>query len=258
MSQEINRTEIEHFLQGNGEFLYLPDEVWEAAEAGRFPLEEMLLELPVSQWMVMVMVLEAANSLEKWDGLQAKLRTIRTREDIRYDYFDMHEANCLMEIGVQSDTLAAAEGVLHFFAESNMRYARKIYTEQAFHSAMDIMPESIRAAYWVEKAFALDAGQHEKRLGYLKQAVETWPLLGATVKNYALLLGQEEDRKVKEADAAGKQLNAMAVEVKKQLAVLMENGMYAEAYSVVQQLRQMLPADEELVDWEKEIERRFS
>ena len=78
------------------------------------------------------------------------------------------------------------------------------------------------------------------------------------MKNYARLLGQREEQKTKAADAAGIQLREMAVEVKKQVLMLMDNEMYAEAYSVVQQLRKMLPKDEDLLGLEEEIGRHFS
>jgi tetratricopeptide (TPR) repeat protein len=258
MGNKIEKKEIETLLQGNGEFLYLPEGVWDAAASGELPLEEMILALPVSQWMVMVMVLESADSLENWDAIQTKLRTIRTREDIRYDYLDMHEANLLVSGRVRANTLEAAQHLLSFFAESNMRYARKLYTPETFTNAADLMPASIRAAVWVEKALQLDAAQHEQKLEYLRRAVEILPPMAELIRSYAVLFGQEEERKAKEAKDAAKELAQMAQEVKKQLGVLLEGGMYAEAYSVVQQLKTLLPNDAELITIEEELQSHFS
>ncbi len=258
MGNEINKRDIEHLLQGNGEFLYLPEEVWDAAETGRLPLEEMILGLPVSQWMVMVMVLESAGNVENWEQIQAHLRAIRTQENIRYDYMDMHEANLLVCGKVKGDSVEAVESLLRFYADSNMRYARKVYTKQAFETAMDIMPQSIRSAEKVERALNLPPEQHEQKMACLREAVEIWPLLSEIIRSYAVLMGEEEKRKEQQARAAGEQLEQLAVEVKKQLVVLKENKMYAEAYSIVQQLKTMLPADKELEMIEEELKTHFS
>lgn len=254
----MNKEELMQWLQGNGEFLYLPESVWEEASAGNLPLEEILLGLPLSQWMVMVLVLESVDSLETWNGISEKLKVIRRKDDIRYDYFDMHEANLMIKKQLQANSLESAEKLLTFFADSNLRYARKVYTSQTFTAASDLMEDTIRAALWVEKAFTEDAEDSKKHLADLGKAVEEWTSLGACVKTYAQLLGQQEEQKAKAADAAGAQLQEMAVEVKKQLLVLMQNNMYAEAYSIVQQLRGMLPQDEELIGLEEEIGRHFS
>ncbi|MGN0414059.1 MAG: hypothetical protein ACI4FX_01035 [Agathobacter sp.] len=254
----MNKEELMQWLQGNGEFLYLPESVWEEASEGNLPLEEILLGLPLSQWMVMVLVLESADSLEVWNEISEKLNTIRRKDDIRYDYFDMHEANLMMKKQLQANSLEAAGQLLRFFAESNMHYARKVYTLQTFETASDVMDESIRAAILVERAFSEDLQDTKKHLADLGQAVEIWPALAGCVKTYAQLLGQNEEQKAKEASAANARLQEMAVEVKKQLFLLMENKMYAEAYSVVQQLRGMLPQDEELIGLEEEIGKHFS
>ena len=183
---------------------------------------------------------------------------IRTRDDIRYDYLDMHEANLLVSGKVSGDSLDSVEKLLAFYADSNMRYARKIYTEHTLSDAREIMPASIRAAYYMEKALACEESQHEQKLHNMGEAAKEWPLLGTIVKSYAELLGEAKEEEARKAEEAGEELAAMAVEVKKQLGVLVEGGMYAEAFAVVQQLKQMLPDDADLAVFEEEIQTHFS
>lgn len=250
--------EVERLLDGNGEFLYLPERIWQAAKAGRLPLEEMLLALPMSQWMVMVMVLEAGENLSNWDMIQTHLSMIRTREDIRYDYLDMHEANLLVTGNLMADSLANVEKLLAFYADANMRYARKVYTEETLAGAREVMPANIRSAYWMEKALACSDSEHEKKLAWMGQAAKEWPLIGVMVKSYAGYFGEERKKQAAQAKAAGEELAAMAIEVKKQLAVLVDDGMYAEAFAIVQQLKAMLPDDEDLKAFEEDLKTRFS
>lgn len=250
--------EVKHLLEKNGEFLYMPERIWQAGKAGTLPLEEMLLALPMSQWMVMVMVLEAGDNLSNWDMVQTHLGMIRTRDDIRYDYLDMHEANLLVCGNVMADSLGNVEKLLAFYADSNMRYARKVYTGPTLADAREIMPVNIRAAYWMEKALACGDDEHEQKLRCMGKAAKEWPLLGAIVKSYAGFFGAEQEKQAKQAKAAETELAAMAVEVKKQLSVLMDGGMYAEAFAVVQQLKGMLPDDPDLKALEEELKTRFS
>jgi hypothetical protein len=257
MSSKVEKKEVEMLLRGNGEFLYLPAEVWEAAESGELPLEDMLLALPVSQWMVMVTVLESADSLQTWE-LQGHLRAIRTRDDIRYDYMDMHQANLLAGGRLKADSLEAAERLLQFFADSNMRYARKVYTPEAFATAADIMPATIRAAIRVEEALKLDVAQVEQKMSCLRKAVEILPSMAELIRSYAVLFGEAEERKAQDAKQAADELAQMAEGVKRQLGVMLEGGMYAEAYSVVQQLRTILPEDADLDALEAELQTHFS
>ena len=78
------------------------------------------------------------------------------------------------------------------------------------------------------------------------------------MKSYAELLGEAKEEEARKAEEAGEELAAMAIEVKKQLGVLVEGGMYAEAFAVVQQLKQMLPDDPDLAVFEEEIQTHFS
>lgn len=188
------KTEVAHLLEDNGEFLYLNESIWQAAADGVLPLEDMLLALPMSQWRVMVMVLEAGENLSNWDVIQSHLSLIRTRDDIRYDYLDMHEANLLVSGKVQLDSLEAVEKLLTFYADSNMRYARKVYTEHTLAEAREVMPQSIRGAYWMELALACGEEQHEQRMNYLKKAAGEWPQLGTIAKSYVSLLGEPQEK----------------------------------------------------------------
>ena len=121
VTQPDLHTQTAHLLEGNGEFLYLPETIWQAGKDGALPLEDMLLALPMSQWMVMVMVLESGDDLSNWDTVQTHLSMIRTRDDIRYDYLDMHEAKLIVRGKVSGDSIDSVEKLLAVYADSNMR-----------------------------------------------------------------------------------------------------------------------------------------
>ena len=67
------------------------------------------------------------------------------------------------------------------------------------------------------------------------------------------MIAQEE-----EASEARDELQEMGKQVKVQVRVMMQSKMYAEAYQIVQQLRGMMPEDQELIGLEKELNTKFS
>lgn len=131
-------------LEHKGDFLMLPDSYWELGRAGILPLEEILLDLPMEQWMVQVQVLTQSGDRELAAGLRDRLQAIRTREDVRYLYFDMHALALVVKKKGQ-DT-AGAKKLWRTYAESCLTYAKYIYTDLAFQGDMALLPEEIREA----------------------------------------------------------------------------------------------------------------
>lgn len=248
-SQKISRIEalVQKMLDGNGEFLYLPDVVWKLGESGMLPLEEMLLALPLSQWIVMNSV------LTKRTEIAEHISKIRTVDDIRYRYLDMHNANYFITQEQEDKTYEQKKEILTFFAESNLAYAKSVYTEDAFLGKMEVLPESVKAAVYVERALAFDTKDWSKHLELLGDAVKIYPQMGEFIKQYATALGEEQKRQEEQAKEAQLQLQQMAVQVKQQIRTLLDAGMKEEAYQIVCQLQSMLPLDSEIAELEKEL-----
>ncbi len=250
-------------LEGNGEFLVLPELYWELCDVGILPLEEMLLQLPLSQWMVQVGVLEQKNDIKIWGGIREHLMDVRTKKDIRYAYFFMHDANNLLmnssmaEICNELDFETMTE-FFQYFAESNLEYARSVYTQKAFEGKMEILPESCRGAVWMEKMLTREEEDWNVRMEYLVKSVKEYPVIGDLVKRYAHLIGERQEEQNQRAREAADEMQVMALQIKKQINTLMAAGMNAEAYEVVKQLRVMLPKDEELEILEQELKEKFS
>jgi hypothetical protein len=174
---------------------------------------------------------------------------------LRHAYYEMHAVNTRVTGDYAGLDYTQMCSLLEEFATCNLRFADQVYTEEAFSGEMEMMEESCRAAVWIRRM--LDCGKDDwnGRLENLRNAAKAWPGFGETVKQAAALLGEEQERQGREADEADKELRRMAAEVKKQVAVLMDAGMDAEALGIVKQLRQMLPKDKEIAKLEKELEK---
>lgn len=264
-ASEIPQEYVEEFsallrdtMDGNGEFLLFLDNYWELGEAGVFPLEDILLSLPLSQWMVMALVMENKHSAMLWAEVQQHLMGIKTGDDIRYLYFDMHAINdVLVKYSLDLDYEEMCQQ-LQEFAECNLRYADYVYTEKAFEGDMEMVEDNCRAAIWIEKMLECDEADVSGKLECLKKAALAWPKMSEIAKRFAMQLGEEQKRQAEEAEAAGNELREIAEQVKGQIATLLNAGMNAEALGIVRQLRQMLPYDKEIAKLEKDLEKKFS
>uniref|UniRef100_UPI004055F43B glycosyltransferase n=1 Tax=Agathobacter sp. TaxID=2021311 RepID=UPI004055F43B len=249
--------DMEGKLSSNGEFLELPDEIWKLAEAGLLPLEEMLLSLPIGQWIVQMMVLEPKGFGQHWQKLSDSLAKICCVEDIRYALFDMKtEIMKMRQIYSVADNIAkmdyaAITQALFDFASANLHYADFVYTDAAFCGEMEILEPECKAAFWLSEAFCCEETDWSKKLECLKKAAKAWQVLGEIIKRYAVLIGEERTRMQSASQNAQNELLQMAESIKPQVYTMVENGMLQEALAVIKQLRGMVPEDKELAEMEK-------
>lgn len=242
-------------MDGDGEFLFLDEAGWTLAKNGVLPLEDLILELPFSQWVVQVLVLKSKKSESAWDEMRLHLMDIQTREDIRYDYFHTQAVNDIIVQYTKGKTYEELSLYLQEFAQCNLRYADWVYTEEAFMGEMEMVEEPCRAAIWIARMFDCDETDWSGRLDCLKKAAKEWPLFGETAKAYAVLIGKEQTRQSEIAQNAASELQMMAGQVKEQVQVLIAEGRTEEALSVIGQLRQLLPQDQELKSLEKQLQK---
>jgi glycosyltransferase involved in cell wall biosynthesis len=260
LQEEVSavQDELRKWMAGNGEFLYFDESYWKLGEEGILPLEDIILSLSVPQWMAQVFSLKGLGNMKLWEILRAHLDKIRTREDVRYGCFYMNFYNEAVVQITELKDFAQAESLLGSLCEWNLNYARDVYTEAAFEGAMEMLPESCRAAVYLERAMSCSMEEWEQKLDNLRLAVNAWPKLAKLLKQYAQLLGAEKERQSEqqneEAQQAQEQLQQMAKGVLQQVSVLIQNGMQAEALATVRQLRGMLPEDRELAELEKKLQ----
>lgn len=254
--REKLRVQVEKQLEGNGEFLQLPESYWNLATNGLLPLEEILLTLPISQWMAQVMVLKS-QGVAAWDETGNHMSLIRTKQDIRYAYYDYHYVNDMVESPIQPQNYEEMYELLAYYAQCNMNYANEIYTDAAFEGEMEMLPDSVKGALWVAKALEYGFEQLEQMLECLGKSVQVYPALADKMRLFIQMIGTKREEELQtqnaESNQARDELSEMAEQVKGQIQVLMQSGMYDQAYQIVQQLRGMLPGDEELIQLESEL-----
>ena len=188
--------EVEAAMAGNGEFLNQPVRIWQLAQLGILPLEDMFLALPMSQWMVQMMVLQGQGYSDRWEEISMYLASICTRNDIRYCYFDKVTESTKMEnIYIHKDNVDKMDyetmtQVITEFAQSNLNYMDCIYTEHAFEGEMELLTPEERAAVWLANGLSIGLAQWREKIQCFGNAAKAWPKMGELVKKYIALIGE--------------------------------------------------------------------
>lgn len=189
------REAVWNYLIENDEFLSLSDEVWELAKSGQLPLENMLLELPMSKWVVQMRLLQVSGYNGSWEQVGQNLASICTRNDIRYTYFDAIVENAKMKWvysikdNVAKMSLETMTQIITEFAQANLNYMDYLYTEAAFEGDMELLSQEEKAAMWIANGLSMDVTQWRERLQCFSEAAKVCPMLGEFVKRYMQLYG---------------------------------------------------------------------
>lgn len=182
---------LKQYVDGNGEFLSLPEELWRLGAAGRLPLEEALLSLPLSQWMAQVMVLRAKKNPAEWETAREHLQSISTKDNIRYDYFTMFDAHATLEQGGADMDFEELLTQFYYYAESSVAYAGDVYTPQALEGGMEMVIPECRAGLWAAKSLQCDPSEWKELFAMLRKAAAADPSIGTFIKNLAKAFGKE-------------------------------------------------------------------
>ena len=234
-------------------FLCLPEQIWEAGKAGLVNLEEKLLDVEFIRWKVVVSDL-AEKEPAAVERVYRYLQEIQSRDDIRYDYFNMHYAVILILLEGIDENYEAINRRFYLFQEYVLKFYRRVYLDSAFQDDMEMLPSKCRAAVWLEKLYECREDDWEQKLSYLRKCAKENTGLGKTIKSFATLIGQEQERRLKAAEEASDELRQLAKQVKQKVEVMLANGMRTEALQVVRQLRGMIPEDKELEQLEIQIQ----
>lgn len=188
---------IKNSMVQNGEFLLLPDRAWTLAELGVLPLEDMILELPFSQWVVQIHVFQTQGYSATWGKVAEHLAAICTRNDIRYIYFDRVLETIKMRqvfslpVNIEKMDYETMTQILMDFAQANLNYMDYMYTEMAFEGEMELFSPEEKAALWIANGFAMDNSQWKEKLRCFGEVAKICPMLGDFIKRYIHLFGQE-------------------------------------------------------------------
>ncbi len=177
---------------------------------------------------------------------------------VRYEYFSMKAAEAKVVQRYAEDSFYDMQDRFRIFTEKTLSFYRKYFKESAFEGEMSLLPKACRvAAKWQHVIQGQLDNDREKVTRYLKECIGLFPDLDDSIRFYVRCYAASEelklDAKEKEAKEANAQMRTLAIQVKAKIPGLLAQGMANEAYQILQQLKTLVPDDEELPELEKRI-----
>lgn len=160
-------------------------------------MEDMLVELPLTQWMAQIQILQMQGYNNQWGEIANQLAGICSKTDIRYIYFDMVLETIKMKqiyalkVNVDKMNYETMTQIITDFVQANLNYMDFMYTAEAFEGDMELFSQEEKAALWIANALSVDVSQWKVKLQCLSEAAKICSMLSDFIKRYMQLLGEE-------------------------------------------------------------------
>ncbi len=214
-----------------------------------------------------------------------KISGAMERGSVRMDYFCMKLSEAgVFCIGRDDDGESSGEDIykldmdyttltnlLASHVKTCLDFYGNFFKEKAFEGDMAFLPKPGRAAIKLREMLEAAENDHWEMFSKaLKEVVSIYPESGGTLKKYAGLYAekriskQEEQEKrtvkgEKNADAGAlspevsAEMQALAAQIKSQIPLLLSQGMTGQAKQIIEQLKMLVPGDEEVAELERKI-----
>lgn len=159
--------------------------------------------------------------------------------------------------------------LLEKFTKDSCAYYKSMFSDEDREKGNKEMPGDYKAALVLEKIFKEE--DLKKRLPMFKDVVAAYPPFTEAVKRYMRILGdriqeqkkaetmqKDEESVQQEIINIDPKLNQMAQEIMSNIPMMLEHGMVGEAMDVIQQLKEMLPDNEQILEMEQAVKLRLS
>ena len=191
--KQIVKTQYMNLIEKNADFLYLDKDMNEIIKHRMIDVEDELLQLDIAQWMAQVKVL--IHSLDAFEKRRALLDAIKTKNDIRYAYFEKEYQNCYLEQKEVPKNVEQVGNTLFLFALSQIEYAEYVFKENVLQEIDETLPQEVKGALYLSRALLNEDGEQISKIRNLRKAVAEYSILAPWIKVYIdkSMIGEERD-----------------------------------------------------------------
>lgn len=225
----------------------LSDELWETALKHHVTLEECFLKVPFQKWKMQLRDYMASTTSEALQKLKERMHSIRTRDSRRFEYFDMRVSEAEILFRKKWDSLDDCKEQLQEFVDRTMAFNGHYYKQEILEQYPELLPQSYQAAFWLKKALKNGGEDWDNTKKCLKQCAAVYHGMAKAVKEYIRLYGEMQLEQERKAREAREELRQLTIKLKEKIRELLKNGMAAEAGTIVDQLKVLLPHDLEVI-----------
>lgn len=136
---------------------------------------------------------------------------------------------------------------LNEYALCRTTLCQRIYREEIIQNMPEILPEEYRGAYAIWSLLEMaQAERYAEAVAAVREVKEVLPGLSNIMKHCLKWLDEQMERQREVSEQAAGEFRALAGQIKAKVYQLMEAGAWQAALGVVEQLRTLLPEDEEI------------
>lgn len=229
-------------------------------------IEIILAGIGFYKWKVAVDYLCSRIDEVKDLELQALLDNADEKYGAYRDYFMLRSAEIKLCRHDKQDYDGLRE-CIRSFCRNTYTFFSRFFKETAFTGEMEMLPVQGRIAVHLGNALEAEAGGNIKEASaFLKKCLDIYPPLNEVIRIYSVLFAEKQKERLKAEEEEQKlrqqsvnaQMQLLAIQIKDKIRVLLGQNLIAEAQQALEQLKLLLPDDQELIALEAEIRQRLS
>lgn len=233
------------FIQSTSNVFWTPENITGIMKKYQVATEPYYLETPYEKWKAHLEKYLANADYADLILKKLEFETMRTKQDIRYDYFDTRMAEVAALHSINEKDYAKKRQSLQFFAEKATGFLGKYYKEELIREYLELLPTYGQVAYRIAEALELEATDIKRALEIYREVVIIDPQWANVMKSYMTAVGEEQ---VRRENAAKEEMKKLEQGVLEEIHKLVQNRQYEDALSVLSQLKQLKPNDLDLAE----------
>lgn len=214
------------------------------AERNAIRVEPYILQIPFEQWQTQFRKLIENVQKKELDQLVLFLHKTKTVENIRYEYIDMSMAEIELALSANKHHLSELNIYMERYVKKTLEFYEKCFRKEILEQYPELLPDSVKTARWLWKAFQTRDSHTVNTLNCLKEAARQYITLTEAIQNYArqyALEQKEKEQKEKE------EMHTLFQSLKEKVAELSQRGLFGEAFEVLDQLAKIKPQDLDII-----------
>ncbi len=229
--------------------------IWAIASKHQICIEDFLLKSNYNQWKNGCEEWIAQATTEQMKEWQERIHTWKTKEDIRYEFFELRVSEALFYHRIEkSEFLQEDEISLLEHAERVITFYQKLYREDVFQTVPEALPLEVQLALNLKKVrYYREKHDDKNTIESLRKCVGLYPVLEKPIAQYAKMCKDEIQEHGERQEQERKEFAILVKSLKDAAKQRMNCQMYEEAYEILRQIKQCIPDDKEVTEMMRQL-----
>lgn len=255
--QEVLQWYTDLFEKFPQKILEVKSEVWSFAEKSAISMTQMFLNMNYQTWVRTLnqWIYEASSeSLEQWEE---RLVSWGSKSDVKYKVFEIKRVEwCFLHYADPRLTMSQLECMLFDYADKVLQLYRPYYKEEVFETMVEILPEEIQLALQMKRLQQVKEQKDDlQMLQCLRECVDIETMIQEAVVEYARELRNEIQNRNSKSSAEQREMLQILTSLKSIARNKIQNGEYAQAREILEQILKILPEDKEAIETLQTLQR---